>query len=581
MVEGTPGTYEVDRRRKRTLALIAGSVSAIVLLLVAVLVYFFIRGRGLFGFSKGDTAIQAMPQDTSMYMHLDLANLTCEKTNPLVWAFSEDLKREEKCGLDELLEDLDEELEADMGFTFTEDIKPWVGQNVGLGMMALKLDEWGEVESVELLLALEVRDTSAADEFLTTFRDRLAEQEEVPFIEEKYEGRTLYFLDSDWEEERTAFTRSEDLVLLSQDLSILKEAIDAQEGDSLEDDEDYRAATDALGEDRMLTVYLDVEQSMNSFSDLFYGMYGMDPTGFSTGTFDAIRAIAGGFSIVEQGVQLDTVSLFDSESLTDSMRDVLSMRSDPVGTTAMLPEDTFFFVAGEGLDKNVAEIKENFMDMPDGEDVEESLEMLEFTLGFDPFEEFFPRLDGEWAIAVTQDFEGSFSDAIEVPLGFTILAETSDADSLLDTLQTLGDFLEQEGLGEVEASQSEGVEVFELVDFFSGDSIFTYGVSETYFALCTSKSSLLGLFDGGSSLADSARYQQVWNAFPGDMVPVWYLDMESLVGTIRESTPPDELEYFEEDVGNYVGPIQFFAVAAAPLEGGMMRSSAILIVEME
>ncbi len=581
MVEDTPSTYEVDARRKRTLALIAGSVSAIVILLIAVIVYFFIRGRGLFGFSKADAAIQAMPQDTSMYVHIDLENLTCEKTNPLVWAFSEDLKREEKCGLDELLQDLDEELEAGMGFTFTEDIKPWVGKSVGFGILDLTLDEWGEVEDMEILLALEVRDTSAADEFLVTFRERLAEQDQVPFLEEKYEGRTLYFLDSDWEEERMAFTRSEDLILLSQDLSILKKAIDSQEGESLGDNEDYRVATDALGEGRVLTMYLDIQQFMTSFSDLFYGMYGMDPTGLSTGTFEAIHAIAGGFSIVEQGVQLDTVTLFDSENLTDSMRDVLSMRADPVGTTALLPEDTFFFVAGEGLDKNMAELKENLIGMPEGEDFGEAIEMLESTLGFDPFEEFFPRLDGEWAIAVTQDFKGSFAESLDVPLGFTLLAETSDADGLLDTLQKLGDFLEQEGLGEVEASQSDGVDLFELVDLFSGDSMFTYGVSEAYFALCTSKSSLTGLFDGGRSLAESERYKQVWDAFPGDMVPVWYLDMEGLIGTIRESMPPNEREYFEEDVGTFVNPIQFFAVAAATLDGEMMRSSAILFVETE
>jgi hypothetical protein len=581
MVEDTPSTYEVNARPRRTLALIAGIVSALVILLIAVVVYFFIRGRGLFGFSKADATIQAMPQDTSMYVHVALANLTCEKTNPIVWAFSEDWKREEKCGLEELIVELDEELEADMGFTFSEDIKPWVGESVGFGILDLTLDDWGGVEDMELLLALEVRDPSAADEFLITFKERLAEQDEVPFLEEAYEGRTLYFLDSDWESERTAFTRSEDLVLLSQDISTLKKAIDSQEGESLGDDEIYQEAINALREGRTLTFYYDLQNLMTSFSDLFYGMYGMDPTGLSTGTFEAIQAIAGGFSIIEEGVQLDAVTLFDSENLTDSMRGLLSIREDPAGTTSLLPEDTFLLLAGEGLDKSIVGLKENLMSMSEGEDIEESLEMLEFTLGFDPFEEFFPRLDGELAIAVTQEFEGSFMEAIEVPLGFTILSETSDADGLLVTLQKLSDFLEQEGLGEVEESQSDVVNLFELVDYFSGDSILSYGVSETYFALCTSKSSLIDLFDGGRSLADSDRYQQVWEAFPGDMVPVWYLDVEGLVGTIRESMPPDEREYFEEDMGAFVKPIQFFAVAVAPLDGEMMRSSAILFIETE
>lgn len=581
MIEDAPSTYEAEARRKRTFALIAGSASAVVLLLIAVIVYFFIRGRGLFGLSKADAAVQAMPEDTAMYVHIDLENLTCEKTNPIVWAFSEDLRLEEKCGIDELLEDLDGELEADMGLTFTEDIKPWVGKSVGLGILGFTLDEWGDMEGVELLLALEVRDVSAADEFLLTFKERLAEQDQVPFIEEKYEGRTLYFLDSDWEEERTAFARSDDLILLSQDISILKKAIDTQDGSSLGDYEKYQKAINTLSGNRMLTLYFDVQHFVTGFSDLFYGMYGMDSTGLSTGTFEAIHAVAGGISIVEEGVQLDTVSLFDSENLTDSMRDLLSMRSDPVGTTALLPEDTFLFVAGEGLDKNIVEIKENLLSTPDSDDIEESLEMLEYTIGFDLFEEFFPRLDGEWAIAVTQEFEGSFMEALEVPLGFTLLTETSDADGLLGTLQKLADFLEREGLGEVEASQSNGVDLFELVDSFSGDSIFSFGVSEDYFALCTSRSGLTDLFDGGRSLADSDRYQQVWKAFPGDMVPVWYLDMEGLVGTIRESIPTDELEYFEEDVGSYVAPIRFFAVAASPLDGDMMRSSAILFVETE
>ena len=91
--------------------------------------------------------------------------------------------------------------------------------------------------------------------------------------------------------------------------------------------------------------------------------------------------------------------------------------------------------------------------------------------------------------------------------------------------------------------------LFELVDLYTGELMLAYGVGDGYFVLGSSAETIESLFEGGASLADNERYEEVWKAFPRDMRPVLYFDIQGLIANIRETIPAAALEDFEEELG--------------------------------
>ncbi len=79
-----------------------------------------------------------MPPDTSLYFSVDLLQLTGENTTgALVDTVRGILERlgEDVAEPDDLIADLDAELRASAGFDFSNDIQPWIGRTIGVGIM--------------------------------------------------------------------------------------------------------------------------------------------------------------------------------------------------------------------------------------------------------------------------------------------------------------------------------------------------------------------------------------------------------------------------------------------------------------
>jgi hypothetical protein len=123
--------------------------------------------------------------------------------------------------------------------------------------------------------------------------------------------------------------------------------------------------------------------------------------------------------------------------------------------------------------------------------------------------------------------------------------------------------------------------LFELVDPYSGDLVLAYGVGDGHFVLGSSIGTLESLFEGGASLADSERYREVWTAFPKDMRPVLYFDIQGVIANIRESMPAAVREDFDEELGPGLQAVKYLAAAGSGLEDGIVRATLILFVETE
>jgi hypothetical protein len=176
---------------------------------------------------------------------------------------------------------------------------------------------------------------------------------------------------------------------------------------------------------------------------------------------------------------------------------------------------------------------------------------------------------------------GYLSEYLEVPIGFAILAETSDPNGLIEVSEAFSTSAERQGLGEVEISQEEWGTSYDLVDMFYGTAIFTYGVGDDLFVIGSSKDVLDDIFADRPSLSESEQYQLVWRSFPKDIAPMIYVDIQGFIANMREAMSPDEREYFDEEVGDAIKPFSFFAMGTIPPRDDILLATMILFIETD
>jgi hypothetical protein len=576
MEEQLTETTGVSNHRTRNIIILTG-VGIGLIIAVAAIILLDPFGLNLLG-RRMEIPAQAMPQEAVLYVGMDFRNLQSEDLDPIVWAFSDDLKQDQVSTIDRMNDELNEILEEGLGMSFTEDMMPWVGGAIGFGLTELEMDSYGSPEGIKFILAFEVRDKGAADEFLMKFKDRVAEESGEGFSEETYQAVTIYILDTPYEYEQIAFCRSDDLILFSQYEDTIKSAIDAQRGESLADDADFRDVIGGLPSDRVFSFYLNGTKYLEMFSETLSWMYGFDLMDLYGESVDQISDMAMGLSIADVGLRMDMTYKFDPEAMSE---EILESYVEAKSRTAQaLPEKTLLHIYSYRLDLAWQGMIDALSAMEGGADFDESMEMFELTFGFD-LDDLFAKLDGEWAFAMMPSSVGLLSEFLEIPLGFALLSETSDPQGLLEVSDAFSTNAELQGLGEVERSQDEQGTYYDLVDMFSGTGIITYGVGGDLFVIGSSKDVLVDIFTDQPSLAESERYQQIWRSFARDIVPIMYLDIQGFVANIRETMSPEEREYFDDDVGDALKPFTFLAAGSIPPRKDLMQATLILFIETE
>jgi hypothetical protein len=576
MTEQFPETTSGADHRTRNISIFVGVGIG---LFIAVAAVFLLDpfGLNLFGRSTELTA-QAMPPDVVFYVGMDFRKLQSENMDPIVWAFSEDLKRDQVSAIDRMYEEFDVILEEALGLSFTEDVMPWVGGAIGFGMTGLDMDMWAGVEEAEIILAFEVRDQGAADRFLEIFKDRVAEESGEGFSQETYQDVVIHILDTPYEYEQLVFCRSADLIIFSQDESVIKGAIDAQRGESLGDTPGFREVIGSLPSDRLFTMFINGERYFDAFSETFSWMYGPDLSDLYSESTEMMSHIAMGLSLADVGIRMDMAYKINPEAITEEI--LAGFAKGDSRTANILPENTLLHFYSYHLDQAWQSMIDAISAM-EGVDFEESMEMFELTFGFDLGDDLFAKLDGEWAFAMMPSSGGVLSEFLELPIGFSLLAETSDPYGLLEVSEAFSTNAKLQGLGEAEKSQDERGTYYDLIDMFSGTAIFTYGVGDDLFVIGSSKDVLVDIFTDRPSLAESERYQRVWRSFPRDIAPMVYVDIHGFIANIRETMSPDEREYFDDNFGNLLKPFTFFAAGTMPPRNDLMLATMILFIETD
>ncbi|WP_420631768.1 DUF3352 domain-containing protein [Candidatus Leptofilum sp.] len=531
--------------------LIIGGLVGLAVVAILVIGAIFLLPR-LFG-SDENAIASVMPPETSILVELNALNLASEDASRVARAFEDafDAADVEFDGDDpaSALEELDDQLDEEIGMTITDDILPWIGPNLGIGLVELDAEALDGNEVPKIVFAATIRDTELADNFIEDLIDAIEDESDNRVDEVEHGGALVFEIDSDFEDEQFAFGRSQEIFFIASNIDTLEEAIDAQNGDNLADVAEYQDTIADLPGDRAVTFYMSGE----SIQDLAKAAEDSNEfEGFDSDIIEDLGFIGLGMAatVVPEGIRFDFVGNY--ESLTEEQQEMLDAQTDDIQTPEFLPESTFVFLVGQRLDLAWQTGLDSLEASGVSEDdFDEAMDAFDDMFGFNPSDDLIPLLNGEYSLAVVDSDEGLIAEEFETDLGVVIMMGASDNEAMVELAEDFTDGLEDQDLN-VDDSGDDELTIYEVEDP-NGEMIGAYGVSEDYLVAATSGETLENLFAGEANLADSDKFQNVWDAFPRGTVPVMYMDIDGLLAALEDA------DSSVEDVMD-VNPVYAFAM---------------------
>jgi hypothetical protein len=520
---------------------------------------------------KHDPIAQAAPPDTQFFMNVNLLQLQSEEFIELVSTFSQASGGEEITDFQGFIDMIDEELEDEIDMTIREDVQPWIGQFVGLGIKGIESGDMYD-SSADLYLIVEALDKEEADEFLAKAMRIIKEENDQDFIEQTYEGHTIYELDTQWEDERVALCRAGGLVILTNNAETVKHIIDAQKGDSLAENGEYQTLIAELPKDRLMTFYLDPD-----FMETFYGSLDLPTDVESNAQMSAMEGLAMSLSATNVGIQMDVILSYDLDLLPEEQRTLMQESIGEPRTATFYPKQTYLYFRSAHLDQMLTSFQEGLYGVTDEAEVEEAMEMFAEQFGFNPQTDIFPYLDGEWALGLFDDSQGLLANQLDIPLGVLLVVESSDPTALQEMGEKVAQGLQDTGEFDVTQSESNGIDIFQIIDPYMQETLFVYGVKESFLFIGLDVETIEDAYGDRLSLEQNPRYKDGWDAFPSDMQPAMYLDVEGiynlLTGDLSDISP-----LYEEEA-EVMSPIEIIEVGARNISEDMYHSLLIMFVE--
>lgn len=526
----------------------------------------------LSGFAgQADPIASAAPAGAPVYAAVDLKALTSAKVARVLKAFADVPGGSDYSSPDQAIKQLDQNLDKQLGLTFTGDIQPWLSGNAGL--VVAELPAPGSSSQGAFVLIVEARDTKKADAFIAKFIAAVAKNSNNTPSETDYQGVTLHTL-APGSSEPGVIARSKKLVLLANSETAVQDVIQAQTGKipALASSADFKQMRGQLPGGGLLTLFIggpSLETFVKDYQNSPGGL-GANITPAQAG-LDAVRSVALELSAVDQGLRLDTAVAFDEQKLTDAQRQMFTARLDETASR-LLPENTLGYVAGQGLDQAWA----NYRAGMDPNDFKDMLSSFEKQYGFNPETALFPYLKGNWLLALVPDPDSIVAQGMSSgDYGFVGLAETNNPTALSQTIETFNAKLEDSG-ATIDARTIGKAQAYVLGS--QGKTMAVYGLGQGHLALASSEKVFTDIFDQNKTLADAGGYQQVWRAFPGNTQRIFYADVAGIVKLARDSLSGNQLQSFDKEAAPYLKPVESVALGSLPLKNGLAQSTLIVFI---
>lgn len=293
-------------------------------------------------------------------------------------------------------------------FDYETEVEPWLGEKAGIFLEGFDGDDFQRVG-----VAIETTDPDAAQSFV----EKQAEIDKDPIEEASYEG-VEYKVDK---ADESVYGIVGELLVIAEEEQAFKDAVDASNGDSLDDEAAYGDAIDAAVEGSLADVYVDVglliEQSGEAIDES--ALQALRSTGIDPREATAVASVVPGADQIEVEISSD---LGDQEAPT----------GDPSQLLGSLPANSFAAFAVSGFGEQLQEA----LDSLDEEGVADTVPPNQLKKGLKQ-----AGIDLE-AIAGSLEDAGVFAQGTsESSLGGALVLTSDDPEQASKTVANIGDLL--------------------------------------------------------------------------------------------------------------------------------------------
>lgn len=425
----------------------------------------------------------------------------------------------------------------DTGISFTGDIQPWLGSEIGV---AVRVPEGTKAELPTVLLATSKDDTKAR---ATLAKLRAGTQgKKLQWRDEVYDGVSIAIgSPSSTATKAAAYAMVDHVVVIASSDGLIREVIDGDKGRSarLVDSSDYKATMSTLPGDRLAAVYVNGKSAVARLKTQITKLASATPLAWgglnvkSIGDAEALRGIGVVLSARQDGVVVDLAVNYEAAKLSPKTRDALVHAGHPNTVLTWIPKTSDGFWAAANLNQTIQSLLEQA-----GNDA--SVKRATDELGLTGPKGVLPHLTGEFALEATVD--RTFT-----PAGALLLA-TDDAASMraflggLLTLATEGSSPRPSPT----TSVYQGVTITSLnVPQLSmqGRFVPSYAVVDGMGILASTPAELRAIIDAHrtrSTIAGEATYAAASRASLSRPAGIFYVDLGRLLKAL-EAAPSGSL----------------------------------------
>jgi hypothetical protein len=252
---------------------------------------------------------------------------------------------------DKAINDKLDELFKDSGFTFTGDIKPWLGSEIALSAR-LNLDNTSDSPIAFYAVS---RDDTKAKAMLAKLRASKYGKK-FQWKDESYSGIAISIgAPTETSEKAAAYSYVDHVVVFATSSALIHEIIDADQGRAarLVDSSDYKATLAGLPADRLGALYVNgkslvanVKKEMTKTPSLSLALRNMNDV-------DALQGIGATLSANGDGVLGDVLVKLDASKLSPATRETLAHAGRADGIVRWIPKGSDAFLAITNLNKTI------------------------------------------------------------------------------------------------------------------------------------------------------------------------------------------------------------------------------------
>ena len=465
---------------------------------------------------------QAVPIDADVVVTFDLLQVRdSEPVDRLIKAFT--VPAAEQGLIDEANVDVigafDEGLDQEIGMTLSNDVLPWIGRSVTFAvwfdgdLSAAELAEAPE-DAVGGVLVAGVRNADAATEFVVDLAEVVARETEGLIERSSLDGGTLTSVTDGAGPEALYMWLDGDQMIMGVRQADIRRALDARDGESILDHDDYNRVISSLPSDRLMAMYVGTDWISQIYNDPALGL-GAQADALQE-SLASITGLGMAMTLRDEGVSFDFVYGVDG----DNPLPVSSLDASGLEFLDRLPDDTLFHAAFPIEDNAIADAIDPLREL-DPVAYDDIAGQAEDFLGVDLFAEVLPALGREAVLAIVPTPEGFFADQLGVPVGGVVAVGIEDRGPVATAVRNLEDFAVENGVGVV---------AFGDVSVISADgqNLFAYSVGGDALAIGTGPTIVDAVINGSSpNVTQNDRYRQLDGVLPGTGVPL-FVDLQGI-----------------------------------------------------